>query len=124
MTLLSFLAAWVPTEKARTLARAIADAIDATMTRKDAADRMRLTNRNGEPNEALLSEQLSCQKPLNLFRLAEMGEAFWDALELKLAEYRGGLYLTPGTVAVLRGASLIGRRRMLRMGQSAERIRA
>lgn len=113
MWLLHGLAAWVATDGARMLARAIRDAIDSTMTRSEANAYMRLGN------EALLSEQLNCQKPLNLFRLGEMPAAFWDAFETQLAAARDGLYLTPSTVAVLRGAAVVsGRKRMLRMSES------
>jgi len=106
-----WLAAWVPTDGARALARVIRDAIDATMTRTEASACMRLNN------EALLSEQLNCQKPLNIFRLGEMPAKFWDVCLEKLAEQQDGLYLTPGTVVVLRGAAAMsGRKRgMARM---------
>lgn len=104
-----FGSAWVADDDARTLARIVREALDATVTRGDALDRMRLAN------EAQLSEQLNCQKPLNLFRLSGLPESFWDDFQSRLAQLRGGLYLPPSVVLVLKGAAALGPHRQLRM---------
>lgn len=103
------LAAWSPDDDARSFAADVRDAIDATVTRKVATDLMRLTS------EAQLSEQLSCAKPLNVFRLTALPDAFWDALLERQAARRGGVYLPPGVVVLLKGAAMLGWRRTLRM---------
>jgi hypothetical protein len=112
---LCLLAAWVADERARAIAMDVRDAIDAVMTRKEAADLMRLAN------EQQLSEQLSCVKPLNLFRLASLPEAFWDAFQERMAARRGATYLTPSVVVLLKGAAALGHRPMLKLGAPAER---
>ena len=96
------LAAWSPDDRSRALAIDVLAAIDATMTRADAVDRLRLAN------EAQLSEQLNCRKPLNLFRLAPLPDVFWDEFLDRLATRRGGLYIPPIAVLVLKGAAALG----------------
>lgn len=121
-TVFALFAAWSPDDRAREFAEDVSAAIDATrlpdgsrLTRKDAAFLMRLTNKNEQPNVAELSAQLSCQKPLNVFRLTALPPEFWDELYKRQAERRGGMYFTPSCVTLMRGAANLGWRTMLRM---------
>lgn len=120
-TLLFPLAVWVVDDRARAFASDVRDAIDAVLTRSEAASLMRLTNKNEQPNVAELSAQLNCQKPLNVFRLTALPDAFWDALAVRQADRRGGMYLAPPVVELLRGAAKLGPKRMLKVSPSAER---
>lgn len=115
--------AWTPSDAAREFAQDLRDAIDATMTRHQAALAMGLVRRDGvTPNEAELSAQLNCQKPLNVFRLTAITDvAFWDELQARIAERRGGMYLTAGFVMLLHGAATIGGKKMARM--DAQKVR-
>lgn len=105
-----FASAWIADADARRFAEDVRDAIDATMTRKEAVAYLRLTS------EAQLSEQLNCQKPLNVYRLVAMPDRFWDALLDRRATRRGGMYLPPHLTTLLRGAAFLGwKRGVIRM---------
>ena len=96
------LAPWAPDDRSRAFAQDVASAIDATLTRKEAAALLQI-------KEPLLSEWLSCERPLNAFRLTALPESFWHALMGRLAERRGGYYLAPDMVTLLRGAAALRR---------------
>lgn len=104
------MSAWMPDDKARAFASDVRDAIDATITRKEAWSLMRLAN------EGDLSAQLNCQKPLNAFRLMHLPDPTIDVLLSKMSDRRGGMYLSPRFVVLLHGAAAMGNRQMVRMG--------
>lgn len=83
---------------ARLFAQDVAAAIDAALTRKEAATVMGI-------REALLSEWLAASRPLNAFRLLALPAAFWNELLKRLARRRGGAYLEPEVVTLLKGAA-------------------
>lgn len=97
-----FMQPWTPTDAARAFAEDVAAALDAVFphNRMAAADALGL-------KLADLSQQLSCQKPLNLYRLTspDIPDRFWDELFERRAARRGGLYLRAEIVTVLKGAA-------------------
>lgn len=107
-----FLAAWVPTDKSRELATDIFGALDSVYSRKEAAALMGVT-------EKLLSDWAQCQKPLNWFRFGNLdgvteqdrkrAAQFWDALQQRMAERAGGVYVRPQLVTLLRAAATFKR---------------
>lgn len=109
MFLLPFVAvAWQPTDRARVFADDVRAAIlSAGMNYSEAADAMGMSLCD-------LSEALACRKPLNVFRLSDMPDTFWEAFDSRRAKRRGGMYLSADMVLLLRGATLL-KRRMLKV---------
>lgn len=106
--------AYIQTAESLRLAVDVQAAIDATMPRKEAASLLGIS-------EADLSHQLAGRKPLNLFRLTSLPDAFWHALLEKRALHHGGIYVRPDVVDLLKGAAGL-RKSMAKMaGKSAER---
>jgi hypothetical protein len=93
---------WHADDRSRAFAQDVSAAIDATLTRKEAAALLQI-------KEPLLSEWLACARPMNAFRLTALPETFWHALMVRLAERRGGYYFTPEIVTLLRGAAALKR---------------
>ncbi len=89
---------WQADDRARAFAQDVADALDATMLRKVAADLMDI-------KEPLLSKWLSADKPVNGSKLTKLSDEFWDALLERLAARRGGYYFKPDAVLLLKGAA-------------------
>jgi hypothetical protein len=108
------LTAWQPDAKALAFAQDVTAAIDAVMPRKCAADLMGI-------REPLLSEWLSCLRPLNAFRLTALPSEFWTELLSRTAKRNGGLYLGPDVVTLLKGASSL--RKMAKMAPAVARER-
>lgn len=77
---------------------------DAQLSHKEAAALMGIS-------EPVLSRQLSGEPNthLSLWRLAALPESFWDAFDIRRAERRGAVLLTPHLVTLLRGAASLKR---------------
>lgn len=105
---------YAPTDESALLARDVAAAIDSVLPRKVAAQTIGVS-------EADLSLQLSGVKPLNIFRLTALPEAFWHALLDKRAQRIGGLYVRPDLVTLLQGASRLRRGMATMRPRAAER---
>lgn len=106
--------AYAPTQESRFLASDVASAIDSVMPRKEAAGLIGIS-------EADLSLQLSGLKPMNVFRLTSLPEAFWHALLEKRAARIGGMYVRPDLVTLLQGASRLRRGMATMRPKAAER---
>lgn len=99
--------AYRQTPEAERLAADIAAAIAATVYVKDGV-LVQLTHKVVADiigvTKADLSHMLAARKPLNILRFAspEMPPEFWDALLEVRALQRGGLYVKPAVVALLK----------------------
>lgn len=110
-----FVAAWTPTDKSRQLAVDIFAALDARYSRKEAAELLGVS-------EKLLSDWAQCKKPLNWFRFADLDDAFWTALQTRMAQRSGGIYIEASVVTLLRGAAALKRAPLKALlGSDAER---
>jgi hypothetical protein len=106
----SFTAAWHGhTEESRLLALDIALALDATYDKREtAAADMGL-------HPADLSRQLAGRDPLNMWRLTSLTPDFWIALLAARSRRLGAALITPEQLQLLKGAAVMGPRKMARM---------
>lgn len=103
-----FSAAWVGhTDESREYAQDIIGALsDIGMSHKAASIEMRLTD------EAELSKQLAGTKPLNAFRLSYLPGAFHVAFLRRRAARLGAAVIAPDDLALIRGAAVMGVRKL------------
>lgn len=105
-----FLAAWIGhTDRSRALAQCINAAIDALNWTQDyVADLMGLDRSD-------LANQLAGRKPLNLFRLADLPDEFHAEYDKRRAALRGAVVMEAPELAFVRGAVMLGPKRMARI---------
>jgi hypothetical protein len=97
------------TDRSRALAMCIKHAIDTLgWTHEYTASLMGLRREE-------LDHQLAGRKPLNLWRLAELPDAFQAAYDARRAQLRGACVLEPPDLALIRGAAALGTRRMVKL---------
>jgi hypothetical protein len=106
-----FFAAWNGhTDESRDLAQDIVGALaDCCISQKAAAITMKLTH------EQQLSRQLAGTEPLNAFRLAFLPVGFHVAFLRRRAARIGAAVISPEDLALLRGAAVMGPRRLAKL---------
>lgn len=103
-------AAWIGhTDASRDLAQDVTTALDTAFPKRElAAEAMGL-------HPADLSRQLAGRDPLNLWRVASLGWTFWLAFCAARVARVGGVVLTSEQISFVRGAAVLGVKRMARM---------
>lgn len=95
------------TDRSRALAQCVAASFDALGWKRDyAAALMGIT-------PAQLSRQLAGIEPMNVFRLANLGDAFDREYDRRRAGLRGAVVLEAPDLSLIRGACALGSRRMV-----------
>lgn len=119
------LAAWMGhSPRSQAIAQCVRDSFKALGWKDEyAASLMKLAN------APQLSRQLAGIEPLNLWRLADLPDAFWQEYDRRRVGLRGGVVLEAPDLSLIRGACVLGSKSMARFttpheAKSAERQHA